>query len=122
MCWELCGSCEQAGPEQVMVISGGCCCAQEQKRYIIGNCAWAWCWCTQVQWLNLGIMTILPAVTPCETSKGVPVSVTGFAQVKVMTGNDDSILHMKNFSVGLNMKSKDLFWEFWKTIFVQSVQ
>ena len=34
-------------------------------------------------------MTILPAVTPCEPSKGVPVSVTGFAQVKVMTDNDE---------------------------------
>ena len=89
MCWELCGSCEQAGPEQVMVISGGLCCAKEQKEYIIGDCAWAWCWCTQVQWLNLGIMTILPAVNQCQTSKGVPVSVTGFAQVKVMTDNDE---------------------------------
>ena len=89
MCWELCGSCEQAGPEQVMVISGGLCCAQEQKRYIIGNCAWAWCWCSKVQWLNLGIMTILPAVTQCETAKGVPVSVTGVAQVKVMTDNEE---------------------------------
>lgn len=89
MCWEICGSCEQAGPEQVMVISGGCCCAKDKKRYIIGNCAWAWCWVTKVQWLNLGIMTILPSVTQCETSKGVPVSVTGVAQVKVMTDNDE---------------------------------
>ena len=34
-------------------------------------------------------MNLLPAVNQCETSKGVPVSVTGVAQVKLMTDNDE---------------------------------
>merc|ERR1712123_399478 len=34
-------------------------------------------------------MTLLPSVTNCESAKGVPVTVTGVAQVKIMTENDD---------------------------------
>merc|ERR1711970_658509 len=34
-------------------------------------------------------MTLLPSVTNCESAKGVPVTVTGVAQVKIMTENDN---------------------------------
>merc|ERR1711892_1157210 len=34
-------------------------------------------------------MTLLPSVTNCESANGVPVTVTGVAQVKIMTENDD---------------------------------
>jgi len=33
-------------------------------------------------------MTLLPSVTNCESAKGVPVTVTGVAQVKIMTDED----------------------------------
>ena len=33
-------------------------------------------------------MTLLPKVTNCETKRGVPITVTGVAQVKVMTDDD----------------------------------
>jgi len=77
------GSCHSVGPDQMMVISGGCCGASK-KRYLTGQCAFAWCLVTEVQWLNLGIMTILPSVRDCESAKGVRVNVTAVAQVKVM--------------------------------------
>ena len=36
------GNCHTAGPNQVLVVSGGCCGQEGQKR-IIGGYAWAWC-------------------------------------------------------------------------------
>ena len=81
------GNCHTVGPNQAMVISGGCC-SKNSKRYVHnGGCAFAWCFVTDVQFLNLGIMTILPTVKDCESAKGVRVNVTAVAQVKVMTDN-----------------------------------
>merc|ERR1712235_26250 len=34
-------------------------------------------------------MTLLPSVTNCESAKGVPVTVTGVAQVKIMTESEE---------------------------------
>merc|ERR1712130_707345 len=34
-------------------------------------------------------MTLLPSVTNCESKKGVPVTVTGVAQVKIMTEDEN---------------------------------
>merc|ERR1711990_439655 len=50
-----------------------------------------WCLVTEVQWLNLGIMTLLPAVKDCESAKGVRVNVTAVAQVKVMTDSEEYV-------------------------------
>ena len=84
------GTCHSVGPDQMMVISGGCC-GNNGKEYLTGTCAFAWCLVTEVQWLNLGIMTLLPAVRDCESAKGVRVNVTAVAQVKVMTDSEEYI-------------------------------
>jgi flotillin len=59
------------------------------KKYLVGGYGWAWCFVTEVQRISLEIMTLLPSVTNCESAKGVPVTVTGVAQVKIMTESEE---------------------------------
>ncbi|KAF5400175.1 Flotillin [Paragonimus heterotremus] len=80
------GNIHTVGPSEALVISGGCCGAAN-VRTIIGGWGWAW-WCvTQVQKISLGVMTLNPKCENVETSEGVPLTVTGVAQVKVMRDN-----------------------------------
>ncbi|ETE61921.1 Flotillin-2, partial [Ophiophagus hannah] len=61
------------------------CCGSDNKQYIYGGWAWAW-WCiSDTQRLSLEVMTILCRCENIETSEGVPLYVTGVAQVKIMT-------------------------------------
>ncbi|XP_013384487.1 flotillin-2-like [Lingula anatina] len=78
------GNINTTGPNEALVISGGCCGAQE-KRTIIGGWGWAWCLVTDVQKISLEVMTLNPICESVETSEGVPLTVTGVAQCKVMT-------------------------------------
>ena len=78
------GNCHTAGPNEVLVISGGCC-GQKGQKMTIGGYSWAWCIVTEVQRLSLEIMTLLPAITSCETKQGVPLNVSAVAQVKIMS-------------------------------------
>lgn len=78
------GNIHTSGPNEALVISGGCC-GSTGRNIIIGNWGWAW-WCvTDVQRLSLNVMTLNPRCENVETSQGVPLTVTGVAQVKVMT-------------------------------------
>ena len=70
------GNCHTVGPNEVLVISGGCC-GQEGQKMTIGGYGWAWCIVTEVQRLSLEIMTLLPSIIGCESKKGVPLSVSG---------------------------------------------
>jgi len=103
------GNCHTVGPNEALVISGGCC-GSQGKKYLVGGYGWAWCLVTEVQRISLEVMTLLPRVTNCESAKGklphptvvpliktdsklyrcsgVPVTVTGVAQVKIMTDED----------------------------------
>ncbi|XP_030392965.1 flotillin-2 isoform X2 [Gopherus evgoodei] len=61
------------------------CCGSDLKQYVFGGWAWAW-WCiSDTQRLSLEVMTILCRCENIETSEGVPLYVTGVAQVKIMT-------------------------------------
>uniref|UniRef100_A0A0X3NL29 Flotillin-2 n=1 Tax=Schistocephalus solidus TaxID=70667 RepID=A0A0X3NL29_SCHSO len=78
------GNVHAVGPHEALVLSGGCC-GSNKVRTVIGGWGWAW-WClTDVQRLSLSLMTLQPRCEDVETSEGVPVTVTGVAQVKVMT-------------------------------------
>lgn len=81
------GNVHAVGPHQALVISGGCC-GSRSVRTIIGGWGWAWWWVTEVQELALGVMTLTPQCEHVETLEGVPLTVTGVAQVKVMTEPD----------------------------------
>lgn len=55
---------------------------------VVGGWAWAWCFVTDVQRISLEVMTLTPRCEKVETSEGVPITVTGVAQCKVMTEKD----------------------------------
>jgi flotillin len=77
------GNIHTVGPNEALVISGGCCAGG--KKTIIGGWGWAWWFVTDVQSISLEVMTLNPICEHVETSEGVPLTVTGVAQCKVMT-------------------------------------
>ncbi|XP_071945803.1 flotillin-2-like [Antedon mediterranea] len=81
------GNCHTVGPNEALVVSGGCC-GNEAKKYVIGGWAWAWCAVTDVQKITLEVMTLNPRCENVETCHGVPLTVTGVAQCKVMTESE----------------------------------
>lgn len=62
----------------------GGCCGSTRKRTIVGGWAWAWWLVTDVQRLSLEVMTLNPMCEGVETAQGVPLTVTGVAQCKIM--------------------------------------
>ncbi|XP_062521918.1 flotillin-2-like [Corticium candelabrum] len=77
------GGCHSSGPNEALVISGGCF-DHESKRTIVGGWGWACACVTDVQRLSMEVMTLNPQCEKVETSQGVAITVTGVAQVKVM--------------------------------------
>lgn len=65
------------------IFTGGCC-GSTRKRTIVGGWAWAWWLVTDVQRLSLEVMTLNPMCENVETAQGVPLTVTGVAQCKIM--------------------------------------
>uniref|UniRef100_A0A8B9H534 Flotillin n=1 Tax=Astyanax mexicanus TaxID=7994 RepID=A0A8B9H534_ASTMX len=68
--------------------SGRGCCGSDQKTYTVGGWAWAWWLLTDIQKITLEIMTLQPKCEDVETAEGVALTVTGVAQVKVMTDKE----------------------------------
>ncbi|CAG2120157.1 unnamed protein product, partial [Medioppia subpectinata] len=78
------GNIHTVGPNESLVVSGGCC-GSTKKLLVVGGWSWAWWLVTDVQRLSLQVMTLSPRCESVETSQGVPLTVTGVAQCKVMT-------------------------------------
>ncbi len=74
------GNLHTCGPNEVLVLSGGCC---QSTKHVTGGWAWAWWYVTDVQRLNLEVITLNPECREVETAEGVPVSASAVAQVKV---------------------------------------
>lgn len=62
-----------------------------KKRTIVGGYAFTWWFVTDVQRLSLEVMTLNPVCESVETAQGVPLTVTGVAQCKIMKA--DELLH-----------------------------
>ncbi|XP_069135547.1 flotillin-2-like [Argopecten irradians] len=77
------GNIHTVGPSEALVISGGCF-GGTGRKMIVGGWGWAWCLVTDVQTISLEVMTLNPVCESVETSEGVPVTVTGVAQCKIM--------------------------------------
>lgn len=77
------GNIHTVGPNEALIVSGGCC-GSQNKTMIVGSWAWAWWLVTDVQRLSLEVMTLTPRCEHVETAQGVPLTVTGVAQCKVM--------------------------------------
>lgn len=69
----------------------GGCCGSMKKRTIVGGYAFTWWFVTDVQRLSLEVMTLNPVCENVETAQGVPLTVTGVAQCKIMKA--DELLH-----------------------------
>jgi len=76
------GNIHTVGPDKALFITGGC--GQSSASIVVGDWAWAWWFVSDVQRLSLRIMTISPICDGVETAQGVPLTVTGVAQVKIM--------------------------------------
>lgn len=81
------GNIHTVGPDEALIVSGGCC-SSTSKKMVVGGWAWAWWMVTDVQRLGLEVMTLTPKCESVETAQGVPLTVTGVAQCKVMTEKD----------------------------------
>lgn len=69
------------------LVAGGCC-GSTKRVTIVGGWAWAWWLVTDVQRLSLEVMTLNPMCESVETAQGVPLSVTGVAQCKIMKADE----------------------------------
>uniref|UniRef100_A0A8C1M9M0 Flotillin n=1 Tax=Cyprinus carpio TaxID=7962 RepID=A0A8C1M9M0_CYPCA len=78
------GNCHTVGPNEALVVSGGCC-GSDEKSYTVGGWAWAWWLITDIQKITLEIMTLQPKCEDVETAEGVAITVTGVAQVNHLT-------------------------------------
>jgi len=81
------GNIHTVGPNEALIVSGGCC-GSRAKKTRVGGWAWAWWLVTDVQRLSLEVMTLNPVCESVETAQGVPLTVTGVAQVKIMKNPD----------------------------------
>merc|ERR1712045_198177 len=81
------GNIHTVGPNEALIVSGGCC-GSRSKITRVGGWAFAWWLVTDVQRLSLEVMTLNPVCENVETAQGVPLTVTGVAQVKIMKNND----------------------------------
>ncbi|XP_019723701.1 flotillin-2-like [Hippocampus comes] len=90
------GNCLTVGPNEALVVSGGCC-AADSKTYVVGGWSWAWWLLSDTQRITLEIMTLQPRCEDVETAEGVAITVTGVAQVKVMTEQDLLALACEQF-------------------------
>lgn len=81
------GNIHTVGPNEALIISGGCC-GSNSWRTVIGSWACAGWLVTDVQRLSLEVMTLKPECENVETAKGVPLTVTGVAQVKIMKNDE----------------------------------
>lgn len=81
------GNIHTVGPNEALIVSGGCC-GSRSKSTRVGGWAWAWWLVTDVQRLSLEVMTLNPVCENVETAQGVPLTVTGVAQVKIMKNAD----------------------------------
>lgn len=77
------GNIYTCGPNEVVVVSGGCG-RGTNKKYIIGGATFAWWLVSDVQRLSLELITVYPYCIDVETSFGVAITVHAVAQCKVM--------------------------------------
>jgi len=77
------GNIHTCGPNEAVIVSGGCF-GSSGKNMVSGSWAWAWWLVTDVQKMSLEVMTLNPLCDNVETKQGVPLTVTGVAQVKIM--------------------------------------
>jgi len=77
------------GPNEALVISG---CCYSKPHLVPGGRAFIWPAIQQIQRISLNTMTLQVDSPTVYTSQGVPISVTGIAQVKIQGQNEEMLL------------------------------
>lgn len=80
---------QTCGPNHVMVVSG---CCYSPPALVPGGRIFVWPLIQRVDLLNLNIMTLRIESPRVYTMLGVPVTITGIAQVKIQSKNMDMLL------------------------------
>ena len=62
------GNVYTVGPNEALVVSGGC--GTREKRTVVGGWAWAWAFVSDVQNISLEVMTLNPVCESVETAAG----------------------------------------------------
>ncbi|XP_014670279.1 PREDICTED: flotillin-1-like [Priapulus caudatus] len=79
---------ETCGPNEAMVVSG---CLYGKPRMVCGGRIYFFSCFQQIQRISLNTMTLIISSPMVYTAKGVPISVTGVAQVKVQGQNQEML-------------------------------
>ncbi|XP_064210992.1 flotillin-1 isoform X1 [Tribolium castaneum] len=77
------------GPNEALVISG---CCYSKPLLVPGGRAFIWPTIQRIQRICLNTMTLIVDSPTVYTSQGVPISVTGIAQVKIQGQNEEMLL------------------------------
>ncbi|KAK7788426.1 hypothetical protein R5R35_013829 [Gryllus longicercus] len=77
------------GPNEALVVSG---CCYNKPLLVPGGRAFVWPTIQCVQRISLNTMTLQVESPTVYTSQGVPISVTGIAQVKIQGQNEEMLL------------------------------
>ncbi|XP_030765648.1 flotillin-1 [Sitophilus oryzae] len=77
------------GPNEALVISG---CCYGKPHLVPGGRAFIWPGVQRIQRISLNTMTLIVDSPTVYTSQGVPISVTGIAQVKIQGQNEEMLL------------------------------
>ncbi|XP_076056576.1 flotillin-1 isoform X3 [Oratosquilla oratoria] len=78
------------GPNEALVISGLC--YQGKPLTVVGGRAFVWPYAQRLQRISLNVMTLNVESPRVYTAQGVPISVTGIAQVKVQGQYEEMLL------------------------------
>lgn len=82
------GNIQTVGPNEAMIVSGGCC-RPSSKKIIVGG----WCWntwmLTNIQRLPLQIMTLNPKCEHVLSSQAVAITVTGVVHCKITSHQEN---------------------------------
>ncbi|CAK8679976.1 flotillin-1-like [Clavelina lepadiformis] len=79
---------ETCGPNEAMVVAG---CGHSRPLMVPGGRIWVWPVIQQLQRISLNTMTLQIHSKEVNTSKGVPISCIGIAQVKIQGQNQDML-------------------------------
>jgi len=79
---------ETCGPNEAMVVSGF---GHDRPLMIPGGRVWVWPYIQRLQRISLNVMTLQIYSRDVNTLKGVPISCTGIAQVKIQGQNQDML-------------------------------
>lgn len=78
------GNIQTVGPNEALIVSGGCC-RPSRKQIIVGGWCWSTWMLTNIQRISLQVITLNPKCEHVQSIHGVPVTVTGVVHCKIMS-------------------------------------